>query len=459
MPAWAGYLAGIGCPLVALWLTSVGDLPSGTSHVLLTAIISWIGWQFGVRSGLLGLAVAAVGFIGVSQPSRETAVTAILFVTANAFVLSLVHSRSQTRQELVSSRMRFSFAADLIPFGSWLADRNGNMLEVSPSFLKAFDTTQEACQGLGWADLVIPEERAALLEAWRDCVGKSSSWDRTYRMTGADGIQKVVLSRGVPLFSADRRVESWVGIHLDVTEREEMTKRRNQQDLEIARFHAEVDQFSYIAAHDLQEPLRMIASYVQLLAKRYQGKLDADADEFIGFAVEGSNRLRTLLQNLQTYTQIGKFPHRRRKQNLSLALKHAIENCNHLIRNAGATIEEGPLPVLTHDEVEMTMLFEHLIDNAIKFRSDDAAPHIRVDSVKDGGTYVISVSDNGIGIEPEYQKRIFELFQRLNAREIYGGTGLGLAVAKKIVETHHGQIGVTSSLGEGATFHFRLPDQ
>jgi PAS domain S-box-containing protein len=333
------------------------------------------------------------------------------------------------------------------------------MLEVSPSFLSAFGTTSEACQGLGWADLVVPEERAALLESWRDCVVKSNSWDRTYRMKASDGTIKVVLSRGVPLFSADSRVESWVGIHLDVTEREEMTKRRNQQDLEIARFHAEVDQFSYIAAHDLQEPLRMIASYVQLLAKRYRGKLDEDADEFIGFAVEGSNRLRTLLQNLQTYTQIGKFPHRRRKQNLSVALKHALENCAGLIKNTGTTIEEGSLPALTFDEVEMTMLFEHLIDNAIKFRDEQTTPHIRIQCMKDGATYVISVTDNGIGIEPDYQNRIFELFQRLNAREIYEGTGLGLAVAKKIVETHHGQIGVTSSLGKGATFYFRLPDQ
>ncbi|MGZ5600158.1 MAG: sensor histidine kinase, partial [Methylobacter sp.] len=224
---------------------------------------------------------------------------------------------------------------------------------------------------------------------------------------------------------------------------------------ELARSNKELEQFAYVASHDLQEPLRMVASFTQLLSRRYKGKLDADADEFIHYAVDGATRMQTLINDLLAYSRIGSRTKPFEQVNLNSVLQRAVDNLHMAIEESGAKIVHGELPDTRGDITQLTQLFQNLIGNAIKFRGE-LPPEIEI-KVEDADKYWrIAVCDNGIGIAPEFFDRIFVIFQRLHNKEDYPGTGIGLSICKKIVERHGGQIEVNSDRGQGAAFIFTL---
>jgi PAS domain S-box-containing protein len=225
---------------------------------------------------------------------------------------------------------------------------------------------------------------------------------------------------------------------------------------ELARSNEELQQFAYVASHDLQEPLRMVASYTQLLARRYKGKLDSDADEFIAFAVDGVNRMQRLIQDLLAYSRVGTKGHDFKPVDTGPALDKALANLKTLMDETGASVTQGTLPRVMGDESQLAQLFQNLVSNALKFRGP-TPPRIRVDAERQGDAWRFTVTDNGIGIEPQYFERIFIIFQRLHNKEDYPGTGIGLAICKKIVERHGGRIGLESHPGQGTTFWFTLP--
>lgn len=228
------------------------------------------------------------------------------------------------------------------------------------------------------------------------------------------------------------------------------------QRQELARSNNELQQFAYIASHDLQEPLRMITSYLQLLERRYRGQLDADADDFIQYAVDGALRMRTLINDLLTYSRIGTRGQSFELTDSSAALKRAIANLEVAIAESNAIITYADLPQVQADPTQLVQLFQNLVSNALKFRSESSCL-VEVTAKQQENAWLFSVKDNGIGIDPQYTEQIFIIFQRLNNRTDYPGTGIGLAVCKKIVERHGGSIWVESAFGEGATFHFTLP--
>lgn len=256
------------------------------------------------------------------------------------------------------------------------------------------------------------------------------------------------------LVVGDTRV--YTAVIRDISRRRRIEDAANANALELARSNAELEQFAYVASHDLQEPLRMVASYTRLLARRYQGRLDADADEFIGYAVDGVNRMQELISDLLAYSRAGS--RRREPEDVAMddVLGPVLQSLGPAIEDAGATVVSEPLPVVRGDPGQFAQLFQNLIANAIKFRGEKA-PRVEISARRDGDEWVFSVADNGIGISSEFSERIFVIFQRLHSRAEYPGTGIGLSICRKIVERHGGRIWVGSESGEGTTFRFTLP--
>lgn len=229
-----------------------------------------------------------------------------------------------------------------------------------------------------------------------------------------------------------------------------------RQTEELARSNADLEQFAYVASHDLQEPLRMITGYTQLLAKRYGDKLDQNANEYIAYAVEGAKRMQRLIHDLLDYSRVGTKGKEFAPADCQTIVTKTLRTLQPAIQESAATITHDSLPTVTGDAAQLTQLFQNLIANAIKYR-DSKPPVVQVSCKQEGGHWLFSVRDNGIGIDPQYANRIFVIFQRLHGRDKYAGTGIGLAVCKKIVERHGGRIWVESELGDGATFHFTIP--
>ena len=242
----------------------------------------------------------------------------------------------------------------------------------------------------------------------------------------------------------------------DITPRKRAQEKLARQADELARSNAELQEFAYVASHDLQEPLRVISGFVQLLSDRYSGELDETADEFIGYVVDGTERMKVLINDLLEYSRVGTRGRPMEPVESASALEHALSNLQVSIREENAKITYDKLPRVQGDINQISQLFQNLISNGMKFRGEKR-PEIHISSVQLGESWVMSVSDNGIGIDPQHNDRIFGMFKRLHGRGEYPGTGIGLAICSKIVERHTGKIWVESELGKGATFSFTLP--
>ena len=268
------------------------------------------------------------------------------------------------------------------------------------------------------------------------------------RRTARDLEEKVV-ERTVELSKAKNQLEAKVG-QLQTAE-----QQMGQQAKELARSNAELEQFAYLASHDLQEPLRMVSSFTQLLAKRYKGRLDPDADEFINYAVDGATRMQQLIKELLAYCRVGTESQAFIPVDGEEVLARVLIDLRVAIEESRAEVTHGPLPTVPGNPLHLAQLFQNLISNAIKYRGE-GPPRIHVSATVEGGHWKLSVRDNGIGFGPEAADQIFLLFGRLRAADQHPGTGIGLAICKKIVELHGGRIWAESQPGQGTTFHFTL---
>ena len=242
----------------------------------------------------------------------------------------------------------------------------------------------------------------------------------------------------------------------DITDRKRADQRLADKVEELARSNRELEQFAYVASHDLQEPLRMVASYTQLLAERYCGKLDENADKFLGYAREGPLRMQVLIRDLLAFSRVVRADVTRKNVDCNVALEEAVQSLTAAIEESGAVVTHDQLPIVWADQTQIAQVLQNLIGNAIKFRNGEP-PECAVSAEKSGRNWLFSVRDNGIGIAPEYTENIFVVFQRLHARSEYPGNGIGLAICKKIIEHYGGTIWVESQVGQGSTFKFILP--
>lgn len=448
------------CAVGVGWIVLLQPYWDPSFAVLPLAFIAIAAWLCGLRPALLAVAIFTVSlalfradFLFRAHDFRSW-MRIVAFLVAAALVSVLVHALTQAKETLAMSDERRRTVSEMLPFGIWVADRDGNLQYLSDSLLQLVHKPLKSIRT--WGDLVSGEDAAGIDRDWQECVRQRKPWEREFTIRDSRGKVRAILSRGEPVRDAGGKITSWAGLNLDITERHLIEAERKRHSMELARSNAELEQFAYVASHDLQEPLRTIRNYLGLLEKRYQGKLDEDAHEFIHYAVDGAARLQRLINDLLQFSRVGSRAMELKEIAAGEAVKRAVQDLRQKIDDCGARVTWDELPSVRADETELVRLFQNLIDNGIKYRGH-APPHVHVSAVVDDGVCTFSVRDNGLGIDPRFADRIFLIFQRLHSSQEYPGTGIGLALAKRIVERHGGKIWVESQRGRGSTFLFTMP--
>jgi len=427
----AAALRGWDVGLVACWLLAISTV----------ALILWTFYDSPLTDPL------------TSQAQFLRLVRAGLVILLVLVLSGLLFTRvSRAEQGEIESRLLL----DLAPGGLLLTDETGTIRFANPAAPDLLGYSAHELRGRPLASLVAPESRSELA--------------RLRELAGPGLPPAVGTLQGLPKGGGEAPLEVTVAqtehggrvivgyFVRDVSEREDLVTALAARGAELTRSNRDLEQFAYVASHDLQEPLRMVGSFTQLLKERYGGQLDKDANEFLDFAQQGAVRMRTLIDDLLAYSRLGTRGQPFRPVALDTVVANALENLRETIAATRAEITHGPLPTIDGDPVQLTQVFQNLIANALKFRAHDP-PHVTIDVVREGADWSFAVRDDGIGIPPELQGRLFVIFQRLHGRDEYPGSGIGLSVCKRVIERHGGRIGVESSgrRGEGTTFRFTLP--
>jgi light-regulated signal transduction histidine kinase (bacteriophytochrome) len=295
------------------------------------------------------------------------------------------------------------------------------------------------------------------LESIRATLLETGRWKGELAHTAADGREVVVASEWLLWRDAAGHPAAMLETNHDIAERKRAEEALRRTAAELDRSNKDLEQFAYVASHDLQEPLRMVSGYLQLLGDRYKSRLDEKADTYIAFAVDGAQRMSTLINDLLAYSRVQTRGDVLQPTSSQDAFDLALRNLHSAIEQSGATIAHDLLPVIRADRTQLVQLFQNLVGNAVKYRSPDRPPQVRVSVREEDGHWLFSVADNGIGFEQQYERKLFLIFQRLHARGQYAGTGIGLAICKRIVERHGGRIWATGEPEKGATFFFTIP--
>lgn len=335
------------------------------------------------------------------------------------------------------------------------ASADGRLTFLSQAFYALTGYEPDEWIGREYAPLLHPADLEIASNALAHVITERKSETFEVRLRTKSGEYVFVEASAKPLVE-NGMIAGALAVLRDVTERKRAEEERKRREM-LERSNEELQQFAYICSHDLQEPLRMMASYAQFLSRRYKGKLDGDADEFIDYIVEGAKRMRSLIQDLLDYSRLGQHEVCSEKANTRTAFETAIENLKFKIEESGAKVTCGELPMVAGNQIQIAQLFQNLIGNALKFKAGNRVPEIRVDAEKHNQEWTFRVSDNGIGFEPKFSSHIFQVFKRLHPKHAYEGTGIGLAVCKKVVERHGGKIWAEGEPNRGATFYFTLP--
>lgn len=376
------------------------------------------------------------------------------------------HKQAQSLLEL--SEKRYRSLTEATTQIVWTTNAEGQVVSDMPLWRDFTGMSLEQTQGWGWIDSLHPDDRERTAKIWSKSIQQGILYETEYRILRKDGQYRSMYVRGVPVFNGDGSIREWIGTCTDVTDKkateaelekyrmnlEELVKKRTE---ELARSNKDLEQFAYVASHDLQEPLRAVAGFVDLLKMRIGGTLDETNVRYMNFVVDGVKRMQTLIQGLLDYSRIGSPAKKPEPIDSTDALRRALAHIERMIDESQAEIVFDALPVVRIDELQLAQVFQNLLGNAIKFRGSEK-PRIKITAQKQDSFWQFSVKDNGIGIAKEYQQKIFLIFQRLHTRDKYPGTGIGLSICKKIIERNGGKIWLDSEPGHGSTFHFTLSE-
>jgi PAS domain S-box-containing protein len=357
--------------------------------------------------------------------------------------------RETALRDVERERERFHFMAESMPQKIFTAKPNGDVDYFNRQWILFTGPAVDEIGNWGWAQFVHPEDLEDNLSTWRESIASGEPFLFEHRFRRADGTYQWHLSRAQAMRDANGNISMWIGSSTDIHEQKE-------KEAELQRANDDLQQFAYSASHDLQEPIRNVAVYSELVAKRYHNVLDADGQQFLGFLQEGGRRLATLINDLLTYTRAGVAQANETLVDASIVLKQALLNLAEAIRESDARVTSDVLPEVYMAESHLQQVFQNLIGNALKYRSQDT-PHIHVSANTRGAAWCFSVRDNGIGIDPKYKEKIFGVFKRLHHDQKYTGTGIGLAICQRVVERYGGRIWVESEPEKGSTFFFTVP--
>lgn len=429
--------------------------------IIVTVLVGWLQLKLqeeGLFDSKFGVSVMIITF----------AIT-FFFITWSGTkrINRLEYERKNTALKILNNEKRFRQAFGFIGDNVWEHDfiTGKTIFADTIKELAGYPNNELSDNVSLWWDNTHPDDRWMLEEADKNYrAGSISSHNSEYRIYHKDGSIKWVLDRGVVIEKDIKgKPLKIIGTHTDISPRRKyelalknVNETLEKRTAELTASNKELEQFAYIASHDLQEPLRMVSSFLQLLKKKYDNQLDETADKYIHIAVDGADRMKILINDLLNYSRVSTNKDALLPVDLNKSIKNVLSSYQQLITEAGATFHIDRLPVITGNASQMEQLFQNLVGNAIKYRSAEPL-HIEISCRENEKEWTFHIKDNGIGLSNNYAEKIFEIFQRLHTKKEYSGTGIGLAICKKIVEGHGGQIGVDSTPGIGSLFFFTLP--
>lgn len=450
-------------PLLVWAAVRLGPLTTAVSLVFISSMaILGTKMGYGPFSGIeLHLALKKLQlFIGLSAVPFQILATAILERThITRDLRSEIDIRKRAQQNLHRSEKRFRIVAENIREVFYIYDvKKQELVYISPAYEEIWG---RSCQSLydhpdSFLESVHPEDRDRLRRVVKES-RKGHKTSAEYRITQPNGKIRWIWDRGYPVREPSGEVNQVAGIAEDVTEWKEAESTLKIQAAQLMRSNAELEYFASAASHDLKAPLRMISSYVTLLANRYESRLDNDADEFLSYIQDGTKRMALLIDDLLEYSRVSWKPAPLKPTNLNLVVNQVVTDLKGFIDDSGAEVSVDNLPTVIANPSQIRLVFQNIIANALKFNRPGTPPRIEVRAFAQGDTWQISVKDNGIGIAQQDSDRIFKVFQRLHTQQEYSGNGIGLATSQRIVERFGGRIWVESKQGEGSNFFFSLP--
>jgi PAS domain S-box-containing protein len=357
--------------------------------------------------------------------------------------------REEALRDEKKARERFRFLAESMPQKIFTATPEGDVNYFNQQWIEFSGLSFEELRHLGWAVLLHPDDLDADEEIRARSLETGEPYNIQHRFRRADGEYRWHLTRVHAMRDEEGKILMWIGSNTDIheqKEREEALRRAND----------DLQQFAYSASHDLQEPIRNVTIYSEIVGRRYKDALDADGRQFLGFLTEGGRRMAMLINDLLAYTRAGAADVDVSLQDSNTVLQQTLAGLAEAIRESGATVTHDVLPQIYIGEAHLQQVLQNLISNAIKYRAEEP-PKIHIFASNVGAAWQFSVKDNGIGIDPQYKEKIFGVFKRLHRDQKYSGTGVGLAICQRVVERYGGRIWVESSVGRGATFHFTIP--